>query len=103
VSELQFTGVPTGVREGGRLIFGIRARSITMSAPPGSRPRRRGSPSLVPRRGRHEVVVHRTVAENAAGTQFPMLTHTNYQEWVMLMQVNFEAAGLVARRRSRGG
>jgi hypothetical protein len=38
-------------------------------------------------------VVHRTVAENTAGTQFPMLTHTNYQEWVMLMQVNFEAAG----------
>jgi hypothetical protein len=38
-------------------------------------------------------VVHRTVAENATSTQFPMLTHTNYQEWVMLMQVNFEAAG----------
>jgi hypothetical protein len=29
----------------------------------------------------------------AARTQFPMLTRTNYQEWVMLMQVNFEAAG----------
>jgi hypothetical protein len=37
-------------------------------------------------------MVHRTVAENtAAGTQFPMLTCTNYQEWAMLMQVNFEA------------
>jgi hypothetical protein len=38
-------------------------------------------------------MIHRTVTENtAARTQFPMLTRTNYQEWVMLMQVNFEAA-----------
>jgi hypothetical protein len=26
-------------------------------------------------------------------TQFPMLTRTNYQEWAMLMQVNFEVVG----------
>jgi hypothetical protein len=30
---------------------------------------------------------------STAGVQFPMLTRTNYQEWVMLTQVNFEAAG----------
>ncbi|XP_066396388.1 uncharacterized protein [Miscanthus floridulus] len=70
------------------------------SAPPygghdgrhGGRDRRRQSPSPQPRRGRREVVVHRTES-NAAGTQFPMLTRTNYQEWAMLMQVNLEAAG----------
>jgi len=50
--------------------------------------------SPAPRRGRREVIVHRNVTENtAAGTKFPMLTHTNYQEWAMLMQVNFEATG----------
>jgi hypothetical protein len=39
-------------------------------------------------------VVHHTIAENTtAGTQFPMLIRTNYQEWAILMQVNFEAAG----------
>jgi hypothetical protein len=56
--------------------------------------RHRGSPSPVPRRGQREVVVHRTVVENiTTGTQFPMLTCTNYEEWAMLMQANFEAAG----------
>jgi hypothetical protein len=45
-------------------------------------------------RGLHEVIVHRTVMENTtASTQFPMLTLTNYQEWVILMQVNFKVVG----------
>ena len=64
------------------------------SVPPGGRGGRRGrriSPSPAPRRGRREVVIHRTADD--AGTKFPMLTRTNYQEWAMFMQVNLEAAG----------
>jgi hypothetical protein len=68
-----------------------------MSAPVGSFDQRRGHqtlPSPAPHRGRHEVIIHRNMTDNTTGdTQFPMLTRTNYQEWVMLMQVNIEAAG----------
>jgi hypothetical protein len=68
-----------------------------MSAPTGSFEQRKGhrtSPSPAPGRGRREVIIHRNATDNtAASTQFPMLTHTNYQEWEMLMQVNFEAVG----------
>jgi hypothetical protein len=68
-----------------------------MSAPVGSFEQRRGrrtSPSPASHRGHRGVVINRSTTDNtAAGTQFPMLTHTNYQEWAMLMQVNFEAAG----------
>jgi hypothetical protein len=45
-----------------------------------------------PRRGRRELVVERTDVP-AFAVQWPMLTRTNYQEWSMLMQVNFEATG----------
>ena len=49
--------------------------------------RRRPSPSPTPRRGRRppEVIIRRTVKEVGASVQFPMLTRSNYQEWVMLM------------------
>ena len=65
--------------------------SVPPSGVHGGRRGRRVSPSPVPRRGRREVVIHRTADD--AGTKFPMLTRTNYQEWAMLMQVNLEAAG----------
>ena len=32
--------------------------------------------------------------ESSAAVQYPQLTHTNYHEWALLMQVNLEAAGL---------
>jgi hypothetical protein len=75
--------VPAGIGEEVRLTFGTRARLVTMSTPLGSShdqiSRHRGSPSPAPCGGRCEVVVHHTIAENTtAGTQFPMLTHTNY-------------------------
>jgi hypothetical protein len=78
--------------------FGIRASDVEMLATPsnnGEETRgRRVSRSPAPLRGRREVIIHHSVADNiAARTQFPMLTHTNYQEWAMLMQVNFEAVG----------
>jgi hypothetical protein len=46
------------------------------------------------RRGRsgdardHEVVVERIV-EKLSAIQYPMLTRTNYQEWSLVMTVNF--------------
>jgi hypothetical protein len=50
--------------------------------------------SPVPRRACREVIIHCFIMENTtARTQFPKLTRTNYQEWVMLMQVNFKAIG----------
>jgi hypothetical protein len=68
-----------------------------MSAPAGSFEQRRGrrtSLSPASRRGRREVVIHHnTMDSTAVGTQFPMLTRTNYHEWAMLMHVTFEAAG----------
>ena len=58
--------------------------------------RRRPSLSPTPRRGRRppEVIIRRTVKETGASVQYPMLTRSNYQEWVMLMQVNMEAQGI---------
>jgi hypothetical protein len=68
---------------------GTRAK-LSMSVPPSGE----GLPTPTSRRGQHEVVIHRTVTENTAtNTQFPMLSRTDYQEWTMLMQVNFEVAG----------
>jgi hypothetical protein len=58
--------------------------------------RRRSSLSPTPRRGRRppEVIIRRTIKETGASVQYPMLTRSNYQEWVMLMQVNMEAQGI---------
>jgi hypothetical protein len=52
--------------------------------------------SLVPRRSRHsgcEVIVERVVEKATAAIVYPVLTHTNYVEWSLLMRVNLHAAG----------
>jgi hypothetical protein len=73
-----------------------------MSAPviggrsPSPPPRRRASPSPAPRRGRQrgEVIIEH-IKEGGGGTmQYPMLTRTNYQEWVLMMRVNMQAQGI---------
>lgn len=39
-----------------------------------------------------KIIVRRTIKEANATIRYPMLTHSNYDEWVMLMQVDMEAA-----------
>jgi hypothetical protein len=61
-------------------------------------PRDRGrSPSPIPRRSRHsgrEVVIKRVVENATVSIIYPVLTHTNYLEWSLVMRVNLQAAGL---------
>ena len=61
-----------------------------------SPPRRcRASPSPAPHCGRQrgEVVIER-IREGGGFVQYPMLTRTNYQEWVLLTRVNMQAQGI---------
>jgi hypothetical protein len=39
-------------------------------------------------------VVERVIKEALASVQYPMLTRSNYNEWVLLMHVNMQAYGL---------
>jgi hypothetical protein len=57
---------------------------------------RRLSLSPTPHRGRSgpKIIVKRMIKEATATIQYPMLTRSNYEEWVMLMQVNMEAVGI---------
>ncbi|XP_072148540.1 uncharacterized protein [Setaria viridis] len=79
------------------------ARTPQVSHAPPSR-RRSQSPSLWRGRGRGHgraqwelpIVVHRTVKEASASVQYPMLTKTNYPEWVVMMRINLQAQGLWA-------
>jgi hypothetical protein len=69
----------------------MAGKSIT---PPRNRVR---SPSLIPRRSRHsgrEVVIERVVEKASASIVYPILTHTNYSEWALVMRVNLQAVGL---------
>jgi hypothetical protein len=56
------------------------------------------SPSPPPRSRRrddsHRIVVERVIKEALASVQYPMLTRSNYNEWVLLMHVNMQAYGL---------
>ena len=63
---------------------------------PSPPPRRRASPSPAPHRGRQrgEVVIERIREGGGGSVQYPMLTRTNYQEWVLLMRVNMQAQGI---------
>ncbi|CAO2175939.1 unnamed protein product [Urochloa humidicola] len=72
------------------------ARSPT--PPPRHRPR---SPSRRPRRSRpgdartQEVVIERLIEKGSlSAITYPRLTRTNYQEWSLVMKVNFQAQGL---------
>ncbi|CAO2208242.1 unnamed protein product [Urochloa humidicola] len=40
-----------------------------------------------------EVVVEHVIEKTVAGASYPMLTRTNYQEWSLVMKVNFQAQG----------
>jgi transposase InsO family protein len=42
----------------------------------------------------NQVIVERVVKEAGAAIVYPELTKTNYTEWALVMQVNFEAQGL---------
>jgi hypothetical protein len=53
--------------------------------------------SLPPHRVRHRdgsQVVEQVVEKSMAGIVYPMLTHTNYTEWLAVMRVNLQVAGL---------
>ena len=41
-----------------------------------------------------KVIVERVVKEASASVVYPMLTHTNYNDWSLVMQVCLEAQGL---------
>jgi hypothetical protein len=60
---------------------------------------RHESPSPPPCRPRHQdggcqVIVEWLVEKSTAGIVYPVLTHTNYTEWSVVMHVNLQAAGL---------
>jgi hypothetical protein len=44
--------------------------------------------------GSNQVIVERMVKESGVAIVYPELTKTNYTEWALVMQVNFEAQGL---------
>jgi hypothetical protein len=49
------------------------------------------------RLGHHDgerVVVERIVEKSSSNIVYPTLTHTNYIEWLLVMKVNLQAAGL---------
>ena len=47
-------------------------------------------------------VVQRVIREVSVGTVFPMLTKTNYSEWVLLMKVKLRARLLCTAIEKRG-
>ncbi|WVZ91404.1 hypothetical protein U9M48_037581 [Paspalum notatum var. saurae] len=51
------------------------------------------SPRRTPRRGRTHKV-ERVIKEALASVQYPLLTKTNYPEWVVMMRINLQAQGL---------
>ena len=56
--------------------------------------RRRPSPSPIPRRGRRGRDTETRVVREVGAANYPMLTRTNYVEWVVLMEVMLEAREL---------
>lgn len=61
----------------------IRRRRVPRSPSPPPRGRRRDD-------GRR-TVVERVIKETTASVQYPTLTRTNYNDWVVLMRVNMQA------------
>jgi hypothetical protein len=61
---------------------------------PRERPR---SSSPMPQRSHHsgrEVIIERVIEKATVLIVYPVLMHTNYSEWSLVMRVNFQAAGL---------
>ncbi|WVZ83459.1 hypothetical protein U9M48_030605 [Paspalum notatum var. saurae] len=51
------------------------------------------SPQRIPRRGRNSGGLT-VIKEASASVQYPMLTKSNYPEWVVMMRINLQAQGL---------
>ncbi|WVZ68034.1 hypothetical protein U9M48_017025 [Paspalum notatum var. saurae] len=68
---------------------------VTRSQSPGHR-ERRGSTSSEHSRGggRGTLVIQKTVRDVGSSAPYPVLTRTNYDNWVVMMKVMLEARGL---------